>query len=611
MTNSSIKKIFRYSIVAMAAEITEKEKKNLLKNSLIKRISKIDEPDFEANLLLRNHYEGQKTWQDYSLGPHFNLQWGTDRINQRDLPLDEKFSRVPLAGKGAPIFIFSSGFLHPIESQYYWRPQIRPLNYNRDEYDLHGAGTFMTILATSEYYGSLAINSDVYHLQGSRRNIQTTLDKIEALEWLLTNGPNQRGVFLSDYFFTFANLDLKQAFLSIIKSGYLVVAPGGDGQDENTRNACRVSPGNLEGALSVGLVNQNDSVTFLSARGPCVDIWAPGMNIKSITQGMPEEKSGNWIAATYVAAVAAQVMAIDQSGPKETIEKMLNMSTKNRVKGLTSDEHNRLLYLKNAVDPLPRISLGRDVFSSGSVKLTAEILEKEGNLTSFLWTQLEGPEVALPAPTPLFEIDLENLRPGKYVFSFTAKDEHGTTTKRKNVYVGMAPGPRAEINAPLMADINTAIQVDGSGSYNINANNSELENFFWHIVGDGEVTIEGATSKTPTLTFLTLGTYYLYLIVQNDEGKISTTSKKIEVVDIPNITVGDDRMALLGEIVTSEVTRINPNENNRITHYFWKQLKGPTEAKIESSLRTGVATLSGFAIGEYEFQGMLWIDLVI
>lgn len=82
------------------------------------------------------------------------------------------------------------------------------------------------------------------------------------------------------------------AVTKMIKAGITVVLAAGNG-DKNGKgiSACTVSPAHVKAAITVGATTSTDKRTTFSNYGACVDLFAPGYNIKS-TYIM--DKTGNW-----------------------------------------------------------------------------------------------------------------------------------------------------------------------------------------------------------------------------------------------------------------------------------------------------------------------------
>jgi subtilisin family serine protease len=137
---------------------------------------------------------------------------------------------------------------------------------------------------------------------------------------------------------------LNTAVTNLSKSGvFLAVAAG----NENA-NACNSSPASAGWVEAVGATNSSDTRASFSNYGSCVDIHAPGTNVRSTYIGGPtayESMSGTSMASPYVAGVAALYKSSKGQASFSTIQKwMSDNSTKSRVKSLPSGTPNRLIY---------------------------------------------------------------------------------------------------------------------------------------------------------------------------------------------------------------------------------------------------------------------------
>ena len=86
------------------------------------------------------------------------------------------------------------------------------------------------------------------------------------------------------------------------------VAAGNEAQD-----ACFVSPASVETAVTVGASTIADEQAFFSNTGPCVDIFAPGLNILSTWSSSPRSintLSGTSMASPHIVGLMAYLLSI-------------------------------------------------------------------------------------------------------------------------------------------------------------------------------------------------------------------------------------------------------------------------------------------------------------
>jgi subtilisin family serine protease len=123
----------------------------------------------------------------------------------------------------------------------------------------------------------------------------------------------------------------------------VVVAAGNDNTD-----ACKVAPASEPMAYTVGATTNSDARSSFSNWGNCLDIFAPGSNIKSTWRGSTTATStisGTSMACPHVSGAFALLLAensysnvqqaYDAMSAKATVGKVTNSKTTN----------NKLLYV--------------------------------------------------------------------------------------------------------------------------------------------------------------------------------------------------------------------------------------------------------------------------
>jgi len=142
---------------------------------------------------------------------------------------------------------------------------------------------------------------------------------------------------------------INQAVAAAVNAGVTsVVAAGNDNRD-----ACSYSPASTPEAITVAASDITDGHAYFSNHGACVDIYAPGVNIKGAWIGGTDKYntiSGTSMATPHTSGVVALVLARgDATTPAEVKAYLTSTGTKSVIKNVPSKTPNTLLYsLKTA-----------------------------------------------------------------------------------------------------------------------------------------------------------------------------------------------------------------------------------------------------------------------
>ncbi|KAF9426338.1 hypothetical protein BGZ94_006653 [Podila epigama] len=115
-----------------------------------------------------------------------------------------------------------------------------------------------------------------------------------------------------------------------------------------TTNSCDLSPAGSANTYTVAASDRNDRVASLSSFGPCVEIYAPGIDITSAWIGSNSAVktiSGTSMAAPHVAGVGALYLST-QSIPtaQGLFDKLTQTASVNKISGNLNGSPNRLVY---------------------------------------------------------------------------------------------------------------------------------------------------------------------------------------------------------------------------------------------------------------------------
>lgn len=267
---------------------------------------------------------------------------GLDRIDERTRPLDGRF-RYAAGGRGSTIYVIDTG-IRAGHDQFGGRVSggYSAVSDGRGTRDCNGHGTYVAGLAAGSTYGvakrATLVPVRVMGCDGSG----SIADVIAGVDWVTRHhdGPSVANVSAG----TRASDALDRAVRKSIESGVTyVIAAGNDG-----RSACRDSPGRVSAAITVGATTRSDARAAFSNYGSCVDIWAPGKDIRSASGGSDTATrtlSGTSSAAPLVAgAIAAYLEHVPDARPSAVRTVLLGAATRGRLAGLGPGSPNALLY---------------------------------------------------------------------------------------------------------------------------------------------------------------------------------------------------------------------------------------------------------------------------
>ncbi len=302
--------------------------------------------------------------------------WHLDRINQRTAPLDGDVSRGAFTGAGIDIYVIDSG-VRADHVEFGGRVVTGidvPSSTGSSEVtppgsDCDGHGTHVAGLAAGAAVG-VAPGARVIAVRVLDCNGDGEVDEVvEALRWIRAHHRGGRlavanmslGVDLGD-----DGSAINEQVTAMINEGIVVTVAAGNGDSSGRGfDACRIAPGDVTRALTVGAVTAADARATYSNFGSCVDLWAPGGDrvrpIESAWKDAPDDYGfdiGTSMASPLVAGYAALLgeqqpgLCADQVG-----EAIVQRASPGVVSGLDAASPNKLLFVD--VAPVAPVAPGR------------------------------------------------------------------------------------------------------------------------------------------------------------------------------------------------------------------------------------------------------------
>ncbi|MGO1050252.1 S8 family serine peptidase [Crossiella sp. CA198] len=307
-----------------------------------------------------------------------NPTWGLDRVDQKNLPLDRKYT-YPNTGSGVTAYDIDSG-IDPGNPEYEGRASMGKDFFGGNGYDCHGHGSHTAGTLGSKTYG-VAKKIKIVGLKVlGCNNSGPDSGIIDAVEWVTANAKKP----------AVANMSLTmdapgvgdEAVKASVASGVVYTVAAGN----NAGNACNTSPARVPEVITVGGTNSMDNRYSGSNTGTCVDIFGPAENVISISKGNSgggtTGMTGTSMAAPHVGGAAALYLAANPgASPKQVRDALVNGATDGVIRNVGAGSPNKLLNVsgisggpgpscgvKSTTTPVPIPDAGEAVTSSVTVQ---------------------------------------------------------------------------------------------------------------------------------------------------------------------------------------------------------------------------------------------------
>ncbi|MCP3804130.1 S8 family peptidase [Allokutzneria sp. A3M-2-11 16] len=271
-----------------------------------------------------------------------NPTYGIDRIDQRNLPLDKKYTYNTTA-PNVTAYILDTG-IRKTHNEFEGRAADGYDFVDEDPIaqDCHGHGTHVSGTVGGKTWGvAKKVKLVAVRILGCNGSAPDS-DGVEGIEWIAKNAAKPAVVNGSFTFDTPAIGD--EAIGRLTAAGIpFVVAAGNSSAD-----ACSAGPAKVPSVITVGATDSSDNKAFFSNYGRCLDIFAPGSGITSASHGSDSSSatmSGTSMASPHVAGGAALYLASHPTAsPAQVSQALVDGGTAGVVRNPGAGSPNRLLY---------------------------------------------------------------------------------------------------------------------------------------------------------------------------------------------------------------------------------------------------------------------------
>lgn len=319
-----VKKTFGRAIQGFVGQMTENEAKALSRDE---RVAYVEQDSYTTA-------EGVQSSAIASL----------DRIDQRSYPLDTRYTYATDASN-VHAYVIDSG-IRPTHSSFGGRATSDFDVFNDGNQDCLGHGTHVAGTIGSSTWG-VAKNVRLHSVRVLGCTTSGTVsDLVGGIDWVALHHSSPAVANISISASASSNA-LNSSVNALIQSGVTVVVAAGN----YSADACSFSPANATNAITVGAVGfgPDSDIRWLGSNyGSCVDVWAPGIQIVSASNGddtSGRTMSGTSMASPHVAGVAALYLATNPTASPATVgQNIVNSATTGTITNMDSVSPNKLLY---------------------------------------------------------------------------------------------------------------------------------------------------------------------------------------------------------------------------------------------------------------------------
>lgn len=291
-----------------------------------------------------------------------NAPWGLDRVDQRNVPLNNSYNYVK-TGAGVHVYVIDSG-IRATHVEFAGRAtaDYDSMYDGQNGNDCHGHGTHVAATIGGSSYG-VAKNVRIHGIRVVGCNgIGTVSTAVEGIDWVTANHVSPAVANMSMGSAASPLMDF--AVQGSIDEGVTYVAAAGNA----AADACQVSPARLGSVITVGASDQNDVRAPFSNFGACVDLFAPGAGVLSAwawNDTASFTASGTSMSAPHVAgAVALYLEDNPNATPAQATTGVMGVATSGTMNPMGDGSPNLMVFTAPSGPTAANASVGGRVVNS-------------------------------------------------------------------------------------------------------------------------------------------------------------------------------------------------------------------------------------------------------
>ncbi|KAK9462337.1 peptidase S8/S53 domain-containing protein, partial [Lipomyces oligophaga] len=283
--------------------------------------------------------------------------WGISRLSykHRQLGSDKyNYKYDDRGGANSTVYVLDSGIeishseFRPAGHRAKWGINLAS---DHADFDVNGHGTHVAAIIGGKQFGLAKSTHLVAVKMFDKQGRGRLSDLLSAFRWIIQDHDSSK---TRHSIINFSGVgkpsQIRNLFIqAALDAGIVVIAAAGNNRGSD---ACTSGFGYFKslsstanGLLLVGSSTSTDAIADFSNNGPCVDLFAPGVDIRSaFINGQSKLSSGTSLSAAHVSGVVANLWTVMDNWTPTQIAQSMRAANPGLVTGSLEGANNALLY---------------------------------------------------------------------------------------------------------------------------------------------------------------------------------------------------------------------------------------------------------------------------